>query len=263
MAWVLVIAMAAGSALLVLKGQPAFLGSAGALVFNLTVAVWALGGRASSLIPTEALPQDFTVQLEWGAGVGLLGALLVVTGCTFVLADQTWEGRTSRPIGWVVPAGLIVAAALIAVREATWLEVRADDFNWELTVDVVPFLGDAMLAMLLVGAGVALVGTLTTRWWLHVVGAVVGLFIMVTALLGRLAEGFVEDIATWLSQEATFLEGRVVAVDATEGALITFAAGGLLLAYCTTRLITRMRGSVDASGSDAPVPLMLGPDDPF
>lgn len=261
--WAELVLLVAGLAVLAVGRTPALLGCAGALWFNISVLVWVFGSRTSSVLPKEVLPDNFTVRLSYGADLALLAGLMVMIGSVLILVDQTWPSRQTSATDWFVPGGVAMCVLLIIAREAIWLQLDATSFHWDLTVDAVPLLGDALLVAMLIGAVVVLLLPFVRATWLGGLGALLGVTLVLMAVIGMIAEGLVTDVADWVAGRAAFLEGQNVSIATRPGAFVVLGAGLATVAYCGTFLARGRFSDSRASrfrGANAEV---LPPTSPF
>lgn len=247
-AWLEVLLLLAGAALLATKGVPSLLGCIGALWFNLTMTIWIFGSKASTLVPDSVLPGGLAVGLGLGTDVALVGALLIMAGTVMTLVEQTWEGRSAIKLGWQIPAGVTIAVALIVAREAAWLHLDADRFGWDITIDAVPLLGEALLIMLVIGALIAIMVSLVSHPWLRVAGLAVGAIIAVISLVGVLAQDLSDNVARWVTDEASFLADHNVRLSRSAGPYYSLAAGTILASYSLALIVLRARAQSSPDG---------------
>lgn len=258
--WLEFLLLLAGVVLLAVRSNPTLLGLVGALYLNTAGAVWVFGSKTSAFLPKDLLPDDFTVALEWGADIGLLGSILLMVGCCLVLAERTWPEQSFEAPDWMLPLGVLAAVVLIVARDATWLRLQAPSFGWDLSADVIPLLGDALLIFMATGALLAVAMSFLEVRWLPVVSGVIGLVVVLLGVVGRLANSVLIDLADWARNNARFLD-KVdgLQVDTSFGPYVVMAAGLVLVALAVFRFIGVSRGQQGNRRQPAVMPAATPP----
>lgn len=243
-----------GLGLLAFKGLPTLVGAASGTWLTMSVLFWVFGAKTSMLIPKDALPDGLTLQLDPGATVGLLGGLLCFVGSLVILRDLTWPHSASQLDLVRMVVGVLVAGLLVGAREFAWVQVGSGDWQWRLSVDAVPVIGDAMLLALVAGAVIALLLAVRPSQSVAILGVVVGSGVLVLALIGIIFRGVVTDIAKWTQRRASFLEGHTVSVATRPGPLVDIVAAVALIALAVLVLVRHISG-----GREEPMPFVAPP----
>jgi hypothetical protein len=188
----------AGAAVFARRGSPAVLGLAGAVWLNASLGVWLVGWRLYRLVPLNVIPDQAGVALEWGAALGIVGALLVVTGAVLVLTEDTWPAPVERPDAWRIASALALVAVAAALRTVPWFTVDGGSLRWRADMAMVPVVGDILSLTLLAVTVLLVVSVVHFGRWTAVVLAVAGVVVGGLALLTLLAQAMLDEAANVL-----------------------------------------------------------------
>jgi hypothetical protein len=197
----------------------------------------------------NVIPDQAGVALDWGAALGVIGGLLVVTGAVLVLTEDTWPAPVERPDGWRVASALGLVAVAAALRTVPWFTVDGGSFRWRADLAMVPVVGDILSLTLLAVTVLLVVSVVRFGRWMAVVLAGAGVVMGGLALLTLLAQAM-------LGEAASVLVDRVgvsvpVRAEVSWGPWLAFAFAAALVAYGVVGL---RRAAAPTTGS-ALVPL--------
>lgn len=192
--------------------SPIFLGVGSCVYTTITIALWLFGSRTSSLLPKRLVPDDFTVRLNFGADVGVVASLLMVVAIFVIAFELTWANPIDLSRIWLIVVAAIIGALLISSREASWVVVDTFDFEWRLTVDSIPVIGDAILVLLLASALFVIAAGVFRRTSLVAISLFLNAALLAVGSVGWFARNSIVNIGEWASRRADFLEVSSVRV---------------------------------------------------
>lgn len=262
--WLLVLAMAAGLALLVRTDSPALIGCVSALWLNVSIAVWIFGSKSAWLFPLGSLSGDAAITVGTGMSVGLLGAFLGVIGSALILADQTWTLPDIRLSLWVPLGAAVLAIATVAVREVPWATARWGSRSWAVDFGAVPILGDLLAFIALVSILLLLASVFRPRPWVSVGLIVVGVVTVIDAVVALTSSTLVADIARVIIEQVGN-ENSELEITATRGPIAVLVVGAATVVF---GIMTRRQYEGGEALPSRPVrqesvAAQMTPDDPF
>ena len=163
--WIVLLGLVVGLGVFILRASPALLGCAAAIWVNVSLIIWFTGAKASVVIPGSVLPENAALRLGVGASLGLAGGLVLLVGCSLVLAEQTWNLGPMRSPRWFSLLCLMAIVACLSVREFAWFHVAAGSFRWSLDFDVLPVVGDGLSLTIAVAVTLVTLQFLRPRRW--------------------------------------------------------------------------------------------------
>ena len=190
-----VIGLVGGTAVAIAKGSVGLLGCFAAILFNASACVWLFGAAVLAWLPSSLRPDNPVLSLEIGVSSVLIGSLLILAGCASTLVDVTWSRRTGNLIGWSFVGATAVAFAAVFGRGMPVVRARASGFEWSLSAEQVPLLGDLQGLLGLSIAVLVLAVTVFKRRILSVILVGVATMYAATSVLLVVAGGLLKRAA--------------------------------------------------------------------
>jgi len=210
------------------SGEVGFLGCIAAIAFNASASIWLFGAAVLAWLPSSMLPDNPIVSLEIGVSLVLTGSLLVLLGCFSALFDATWGRQTAQRVNWWFVASIGVALAAVVGRGAPVLSATAQGFEWTVSAEQVPGLGDVQGALALGVAVLVIAVALFRRKKLclallavSVMYAVSSLFLVgVSGLLERAGDAAADRIGYGDAEFVTVYDAPLLSVPASLAAML-------------------------------------------
>lgn len=231
--------LAVGVVTTLVSKSPIILGLGTSVYGTITIVLWLFGSRTSSLLPKRLLPDDFTVRLNFGADVGVIASLLMVVAVFVIAFESTWASPIDLSRIWVIVVAAVVSALLISAREASWAVVDTFDFEWRLTVDSIPVVGDAILALLLLTALFVVAAGVFQKTLLIVASILLSSILLIVGLIGWFARNSIVNIGEWASKRADFLDASSVMIRNSYGPIQLAAVALASISFGVVVLVFR------------------------
>lgn len=253
----------AGALMAIVKRYVTLLGWAGALMFSVSLIIWFMGSRLIAFLPIDIVPVDAAITLGRGSSFCLFGAILVLLSSFSTLVEETWPGRVSFPSTSTLVIGLGVTGLVVFVRDITWVRFDTAGLSWGLPADGIPFVGDLLVLLLVLGAVSAGISIFYSAKWLQIVCVCCGSLIIAASLLSVVFAEVIDRSLDWLRGQSSSFAGADIDTSITRGPYFTAAVGMALVIF----------GFVNRSGSRPPDParrssgltqtVSIAPPDPF
>ena len=252
-------------AMLLLRGRtPVVLGLFTSTYTWVTLFFWLLGSRTSSILPKKLIPDNMTIRLSYGADIGVIAAVILLTSVFIYAFESTWSEPISVSSSWLVVSSILLSGLLLSAREASWINIETLGFDWRLTVDAIPLIGEAILLLLLVASTTTLVAGIFRRKGLYISSIASNSILIVVGILGWISREVFVNFTTWAARQFDGIDLDQAQISKSNGPIHVVVVA--LVANCVALISIQKNRTITTKGDEIVEPvgaLQLEPEGPY
>jgi hypothetical protein len=199
--------------------------------------IWIFGSQVNHLLPFHHVPHGLIPGPRFGVYLGILTGLIgLLAGLFPNFANQLSFRRMIE-----ILVSLLLAVLLIWSRDAPWIVVTAKEFQYRLSSDVIPVLGQLFAILCLITFVMLVIVNLTRHVAVKAVLLALSLFVSAYGLVAWIVNNELARMTRYVARSTSIAEQNIRLHSIGNGPKLLVLSGLLSAAFALYLLIDRHR----------------------